>query len=116
MLTARHTVIEVVSHDQRDADVAARDVEQVRTADAASTVSLEDDDGQFGARQFQAAGIGDRAAVQPMESMGDEMAIGQADTADVGDDYHFLRIRLQFEQRLIQRLDQSLVSATRAER
>ena len=70
MLAARHTVIEVIGYDQRDADVAARDVEQVRAADAATTISLQHDDGQFGTRQFQPAGIGDRATMQPVKRHG----------------------------------------------
>ena len=41
---------------------------------------------------------------------------GEANAADVGDDHHFFRVRLQFDQRLIKRLDQSIVPAARAER
>ena len=116
VLTAGHAVVEVVGDDERDADVTARDVEQVRAADTATTVSFENDDGQFRSRQFQSAGIGDRTAVQPVESMGNEVAIGKTDAADVGDDHNFFRIWLQFNQRLVQRVNQSIMSATRTER
>ena len=116
VLAAGHAVVEIVGDDQRNADIAARDVEQVRTADAATAIALEHDDGQFGPRQLQPAGIGDRTAVQSVKGVGDEITIGQADAADVGDDDHFLRVGLQLHQRPVQRLDQPVVAAARAKR
>ncbi len=64
-------------------------------ADAGAAVADQDDDGQVRVGQLDAGGVGDAAAVQPVEGVGDEVLVAQSLAADVGDDHRPVRIELQ---------------------
>ena len=88
MLAARHAEVEVVEHQHRQADVASRGVQQVRAADPRAAIPHDDDHLQVGVGQLDAGGVGDAAAVQPVERMGGEILVAQSLAADVGHDHH----------------------------
>ena len=116
MLATGHPVVEVVGDDEGQVDIAPRRVQQVGAADAAAAVADQHHDRELGPRELEARGVGQRPAVQAVEGVGDEVAVGEADAADVADDDDLARVRLEGDERLVEVLEQAVVAAARAER
>jgi len=86
---AGHPEVEVVEHQHRDADVAARALN--RCAPPMPCRRRHDDDHlEIRARQLDAGGIGDTAAVQTVERRGREVLVRKAGAADVADQHDLL--------------------------
>jgi len=87
VLPARHAVDAVVKHDDREADVAPRRVDEVVAADGGHVaVAREDDDLELRPRELDARGKRDGAAVRRVDGVEVEIARRARRAADARDD------------------------------
>ncbi|MEE1540339.1 MAG: hypothetical protein V1243_04485, partial [Arenicellales bacterium] len=116
VLPARHSVIEIIGHQQRDVDVTACHIQQMSAAYPTAAIPLQDDDSKFRTRKLQATRIGYRTTVEAMKAVCGEVSIGQPNTTDIGHNNSLGRIRLQFNKRFVQRFEQRVMSTSGTER
>jgi len=112
VLTTCHAEVEVIEDQGCHADVAPRRAHQMGAADPATPVADEVDDVEVGAGQFDAGGVGQAAAVEPVEAAGIQILVGEPHATDVAHDDDGGGIPLQANEGTIERFkDQAVATA-----
>ena len=102
MFAASHAEVEIVKDQHRNADVAARRVEEMCASNPGPAISDHHDHLQLRVSQFDARRVSNAPSMEPMESICYEVLIGQPLAPDVGDQNKSLWRDSQLHQCLVE--------------